>query len=826
MPKLLKDPQGNPVWVANDQVNNAIDQGFTAENTASEDLTKEDRGTGGVVGAGVAGVTSALSGATLGASDIALKGLLTKGGLRDVASSREEHPIISTGANIIGATLPAILSGGASDLGSIASLARATPAGQIGRIGAKIVGLGEEAGAIGQAGYTAAAGAFEGAAQNAGGYISDVALGDRDLSADGFLGAMGKGALYGGVAGGALSVASNGLIAARKLIPAIETTPEAVARAEYTATKAIRESVEDSVSLEQTARQELEKVNAVTEPLRRGAADLEEAGSLARKDIPAEALLADRFRTIHEPAPSWVESPAPSQPLIKYKEPIQPAYDWRTGKAFAAEETPAVVPADDLMSQLVGTKASLDAGKQLREVASAASGPAQKLESAVHEMAAARTELLDAIKGPESSPVSLAEKILKGPEPGPDEVIAKALGKSADVNADIAQLAPKITRYEAARAEVTEALGPKAPPEAASHASAFRAAQQKAETSSARQTAQAAENVGKMTDGAPAKILPGGSALKGIAGKAANAGAAYEMLRSLGVPLPDVKNIPVVGPLLSLFLKAKLVSKIAGKFGGSFAATAEGTIAAKATQTINRVHASIDTMLAGTKAATAAIGQPAAALGHKLFDENVTRAPYKSDPELDDLGNIYQARMQELIAAMRPGAIEQAIRARVVTSDPTIVDAIVAAETRKATYLYNAAPKPDAPLLPGQPQWTPPKSEITDFGIVVAAAHDPAEIFERVAAGGIARPSEVECIKNCYPALYAEGQKQLIQRLAKSNAPLSYSRRVAISMLTGVPMDVSLVPGRVAIAQATPPTPHPSMSVNLGQRTATRLDGL
>ena len=67
--------------------------------------------------------------------------------------------------------------------------------------------------------------------------------------------------------------------------------------------------------------------------------------------------------------------------------------------------------------------------------------------------------------------------------------IWEALGKSKDANADIAEMAPKITRYEAARAEVADALGPEAPPEAAAHAQAFREAQRASRNKVAQNTA-------------------------------------------------------------------------------------------------------------------------------------------------------------------------------------------------------------------------------------------------------------------------------------------------------------------------------------------------
>jgi hypothetical protein len=501
------------------------------------------------------------------------------------------------------------------------------------------------------------------------------------------------------------------------------------------------------------------------------------------------------------------------------------------------------------------------AGQPIVDIRAAAT---QKLTGQLHELAEARNDLLQSLaKTPEADSLleklkgtqaavektgklpSLGEQILAGTPAkaaiDPDEAVAKALGKTKDVNEDIASIAPKITRYEAAKATLTESLGPKASADAQAHAAAFRAAQEKASTASARQVAQATENIDKAADGAPLEKMVGGAkpALSGIMKTASNAGAAYEALREMGVPLPDPKGIPVIGPILSVYLKAKIIGKMMGKFGGSFAATAEGTIAAKAAATRNRIAQAVDTMASASarvSAVASRAGGPAAALGHKLFESQDDKpAPYTSEPKIEPIEKMYQDRMAELTAAMQPGAIEQAVRSRVHTSDPTIVDAIIATETRRLQYLYAQAPKPDAPPLPGQPARLPSKTEIGQWGVTLAAAHDPAAVFERVAAGGVARPAEIDCVQNCYPQLVAEAQKTLIDRLSKASAAPSYMRRVAASALIGIPLDQSAIPENAAYLQsgfsrpapaAPQPMPHPTLSSNisLGQQSLTRLD--
>jgi hypothetical protein len=204
------------------------------------------------------------------------------------------------------------------------------------------------------------------------------------------------------------------------------------------------------------------------------------------------------------------------------------------------------------------------------------------------------------------------------------------------------------------------------------------------------------------------------------------------------------------------------------------------------------------------------------------------------------MADLYAKRLAELSAAVQPGAIDREVRARVNTSDPTLLDAIVAGETQRLQYLYGKAPKPNPPW-PGQPAQSVSKQEMLDFGHVLAAFHDPAALFERVAAGGMPRPSEVDCVSNCYPALFKNAVTKLVENMAKAKTQPAYPTRVAMSLLTGIPADRTLTPDYAAFlkgpmpapAGATVPMPHGHSgghsnllhgSISLGKRTMTRLD--
>lgn len=935
MSTQLKSPDGQLVDVDDAHVQGAIESGYTpvggaeASDLATARDTSDASGIGGAISAGVGELAS---GATLGLSDVALRGVLTKGDFQGVKDAREAHPYISTAGNIAGALAPALF-------GDEAGLANLTPAGFTSRIGARIA---ERNG--GKLLGTAAAGAFEGAAQNAGAYVSDVALGNRDLSGEGFIGAMGKGAFYGGVGAGALSVASNGLIAARKLFPAEDLSAEGVTAAKFGAKRAIGDSVETSKGLELAGTDAVVKTDRETQQFLtdleqeraaalKGAADVrtaQEAGvpqaptgepvvapsvdpvtgapvepitppksakelmQAWREKFPQGAVdldtasaasrkqrLADWARDFEAKTPedatikayySEPQDPMRTDPSNRIGDPNAPKAVQAVARKAAADASHAAYleataqatnvseSGTELMARATyaGRKAAARAmddvytayaaGQPIIDIRAAAT---QKLTGQLHELAEARADMIKSLAGKQDltaqlqemaaskEPLSLGQRILKGVDKpvDPDTAVEQALAKSKDVNEDISDIAPKITRYEAAKANLTEALGPNASQQAQEHAAQFRAAQQQAANSNAANTARDVEGIDATTRGVPAKALPHGqSMIGGLAKKASNFGGAYEALRMMGVPLPDPHSIPVIGPILSAFLKAKIIGKVAGKFGGSFAATAEGTIAAKAAETQNRIRGAVGKMLANTgerlSMHAADIGG-ASALGFKLFDAGKSDKAYSSKPAEGDIGQLYIARLHELSAAMQGEAIAQAVKSRVNASDPTIVDAIIASETRKLQYLYAQAPKPDGVPIPGQQPQLPSKAEMIAFGHVLAAAHDPAAIYERVADGGVARPSEVDCVNNCYPQLVAQAQQKLVEMLSKDGKALPYMRRAAISALIGIPMDPTLKPDHAAYLQASntaspamPPAPHPTLtsSINIGDRTLTRLD--
>ncbi len=993
----LVSPDGTRVIeVPVEQAAGAIDQGFHAETGAERtqrvsDIAKEET-YGGVSGKIATGVTSALGTATLGATDALIAEL---GGGEDLTAYREVNPGAHVAGSLVGAAAPF--------LPGVASVAKYLPGGLASRAASEIAGLGEGAGLAARVGYTGAGTAVEGGLQSAGSYVSDVALGDKELSAEGFAGAVGHGALWAGGAGAGLTLAAGGLMAARRLFPKVEMTAENVAKVERQAADEIGRAVEDGHTLETAARERIGEIateRAFRDPkfaeemasikARTDAARLETAtyraeaaevkAAKAKEQLEAAKAPRKTRRAMGEEEAAAPGAPAPEAGGVvpeasSTSAATQEPTTWREftrgkmgeymksegghagamkrlGEEWRALKAGGQAPADAITSleqQLRGTKQALDAGQALSQIGESARAArtastieeqvaravakvdpeAAKLVAAVDEMNASRSvvdEWLGKYGGKQSAVskfersegarawadkvrpkqsgyyeavpegegnVALARgreykfrgseeeraaadarinaKVQPEERAAIDEMFARRrAGKIADevtgevpvsvedkvadaikakvpdVHADIADTAPALSRYEAASADITETLGPRAPVSAQERAQALRTAQATSEDHVARAAANAAEDIDKAT---ALVSLPTATALPGkgtsALGALQGAGDVWQALHMMGVPLPDPKDIPAVGPLLSMYLKARVLGKAFGRFGGKVAQTAETTIASKAAQTKQRIYQAVDKLLdTSSKAvsrATPKVGGVAAILGTQLFD---ARAAGKAPPpkaKSTDLAALYHARADELTAAMQPGAVRAAVRDKVRTTNPEILDAIVAAKERKLAYLHETMPKADQPpgLLTGATEWTPNKPALASWTRRIAAAEDPASVLETAASGGLVSMEAAETLKQVYPRLYQEAQMRLLDKVTDGTArTLPYARRLQLSMLFGLPLDGSQQPEMAAFLQQSykgapgsanpsamaPPMQPPTPSLSADVRSASRTD--
>lgn len=410
----------------------------------------------------------------------------------------------------------------------------------------------------------------------------------------------------------------------------------------------------------------------------------------------------------------------------------------------------------------------------------------------------------------------------------PEQRAAKAImrhnGKDADMGPGLARAAKAIGDMEEASAKLTDVLGSEAPASAIENAKAYRKATGKAQEQAAASSAKAAADLkGKVPAAQSALAEPAA----GVGGRLADAASALEILRAIGTHVPALSHIPVIGPVLGLFFKARAVMSILGRKGGSIGKSTESVIAGKAAATRDRIVKATGALLeGGARAAGKAshLAGPAALLADSLF-------PGGDKPKSDKPRDLFDARVNDIVRAQQPGAIDQAIAQRYPTSDPELHDAIVAQVQRGIAFLDSKRPKETVlpGILPGDGHWKPSMAAIEEFGKYVHAVNDPISVLEDLAKG---HPSAegAETLRVVYPELYRYGQKELLAAAPEMAKTLPYARRVMISILYQIPVDGTMHPSHAAYIQtpapapAAPHAPSSSGPLRLGQQTLSPLD--
>lgn len=929
--------------VTQDQLAGALASGFKIETPDDaavrvSDIADEET-YGGIGGKVVTLGANILSGATVGLSDLGIDAL---GGGDTLNKLNQTNKYTAITGQILGGVGGAVVPG----LGW-------TPAGKLSALGNKVANVGKGAGVAKATGTAVLGGAIEGAGQSAGQYLGSAALENKPLSAEGFLGALGSGALLGGAFSGGLALGEAGLVKAKTLFPRSEVTREAAQEAERAVSTELASAAADGDDLLRNAKAELQKNRLI---ISASDADTAQKVNALKVQRAEEALAREQLKTQQA---AQRATTAGKRTRKTFEEPTAPTPD-------APAPAPVAVEGDDLLAKLQGTKQQLDDGVPLNQVGK------RSLDDEIDDVVAARdpnhAKLLDATRELDEAKSAMdrwlakynkggkydsgevaaferaqasrdyasgmrksegyvdtvpvgegnvalprgRQQVWRGSEearaaadartmakltpeervaadlaaegtvgrwrgkgvgeeilsesveqaaPMPvDQAITKALrshvGEHADATEDILEAAQVIGRYEEAAANVAEVLGPMAPPSATARAVGLRDAATKQLDGGATSVAEMAKEMEKRI---PADVAPtltpanpsnvgaaaaadGSGALK----KAADIGTVLEVMSSLGLPgVPDLKSLPVIGPILSLYLKARAASAVYRRLGGKVPANAETTIAKHAAKTRDRVEQAVDKMLdlgaKGARKAREASG-PMAALATKLFNapgEKAERKPTKkTDPYRD-----YEKRIAELATASQPGAVAEAVRKAVPTADPHLQAELVAAAERKMSFLNDKAPKPMKlpTLLKGDGDWKPSKLQLQQFSRYIEAANDPAGVLERLNDTGQVTYEAAETLRVVYPALYRAAQMRLMEKAPQLTERLPYPRRVALSILFQVPVDGTMdsdyvnflrqgapansaAPAQGSPAAAQPPTPTAAGPVMLGDRSMTRLD--
>ena len=154
--------------------------------------------------------------------------------------------------------------------------------------------------------------------------------------------------------------------------------------------------------------------------------------------------------------------------------------------------------------------------------------------------------------------------------------------------------------------------------------------------------------------------------------------------------------------------------------------------------------------------------------------------------------------------------------APIASAQPLLADRMETLAVRRLEFLAGKMPKrPEiGGIQIGPDNWQPSDMEMRTFARFVAAAEDPDGVIERVATGQVT-PEDAETMRELYPEQLAALTRQILERLPTLRQNLPYHRRLALSVLTGVPVDPSMDPRILAALQSqyaaepAPPMPKP-----------------
>lgn len=428
---------------------------------------------------------------------------------------------------------------------------------------------------------------------------------------------------------------------------------------------------------------------------------------------------------------------------------------------------------------------------------------------------------------------------------------------------DVALVAPAITKYERKSAEIAEALGDAAPPAAREHAAAFRKAENEADR---KMTDRATRAIDDYADRRPSANLPAKDQIAAAKRDQLTADAAYKRARvaeteakiglreakearglipDMPVPvttgaappsmlgnvaaavglageldvlgMPSARDIPVIGPLLSMYIKYRALKATVGRFAGRITANGDTRAAALAARTKDRIVKAVDRTLglvervAPKTRGTAVAGS--AAIGRRIFDDGDPDAGKGATPQQHAA-----VRIREIIAAnTRPELITQMVRREMRgVIDPDLLAAAEQHLIARFAHLASIVPKPPPDNEYAKRPWTPSRSATHELNQRLAVIHDP----EHALAAGIMSPAAADTFRTVYPLLYELAKQRLIDRVGDLKSPMPRADRLRAASLFQLPIDISLDPSHIAIVREPvklDQAPSPSQAPDLSQ---------
>jgi hypothetical protein len=713
-------PGGNVTSVPRDALPAMEARGFRAESGADEAkrVTREviEADYGGVGGGIQTALEGAARGASFGMSDVLLEGLVDD---RDLRLRREVNPGIATGSELAGAIAPGVLSGGSGFVGTVARL---SPAGRLAAATARVAAGGT--GALERAGMAALSGGIEGVAAGAGNYFSQLVLQeDPAFSAEALASEAARSALFGGLGGAVGGVVGDKAARLRSRLAGEEGGDDLVQRL-------LGKSSPDAPTLPRSAPD-------APGPARR----LPGEGEALADDVAAsradQVRALSAGRTPDDVLPSRADQ---ARMLARKVEPGDlPVPSARPARGPVRDE----IPVDAVLSRTMRERVGDNVDQLVRHVDDAARRPVSRDLTEILE--APKYKALDDVTRTELR-ASMSSAIRAQQEAAQ---AAKGWAQSFVRDAGITAKMPAAEkRLRLAAASIPDELD--------DSGVALLARLDEANGALEETLRRARQAVELPVDRAPSPWRQ-------------LVDAASTMASSGGL----LSAIPVIGPALGWFMRARAGMNAVGKIGG-FLRTPQTGAAARVTGVRDRIQSTVaGAMRSSARAAAGALASPITA---------VTLA--RSAAEIDQI--VRELQDQPGVRARAEAAADGA--------DLAIVAQATETAERARAYLLSVAPKNPAGEHPLMSGWRPSAFQILDFQTRLAAVQDPIGAVARILSGEAASLA-VEALRAVYPSLFTEVRRELERRQPEIFKSWPESRRVAVGQAFGLPLAIQQLPG-------------------------------
>lgn len=147
---------------------------------------------------------------------------------------------------------------------------------------------------------------------------------------------------------------------------------------------------------------------------------------------------------------------------------------------------------------------------------------------------------------------------------------------------------------------------------------------------------------------------------------------------------------------------------------------------------------------------------------------------------------------------------------------PKTMAAVQQTATRGLQFLQSKIP-PTPQTSPFEEPLDPPEQSLATFERYYQSVHDPLVILDQLKSGMVQQET-VETLRNVYPQLYTELQQHVVEQLGtvKDKGKIPYQTRMTLSQFMGQPLDSSLTPQAMQMAQAAFSMPNQREQANGG----------